>query len=166
MANFLTLPIFQDIILPFILFFTLIFAILQKTKLLGDGKQQIDAIIAFVIAGIVVTFSQQVLWVRQFSVFLAVALLVYFAFMLIWAFAVGSTEGDPFKKFEGMKPFLGAIAFIAVAVAVLIITNTWGKIVTFFTEGEMGANVLMIVVVFGAIAAVFFGGKKEDKKKE
>jgi hypothetical protein len=165
MANFLTLPIFQDIILPFILFFTLFFAILQKTKLLGDGKQQIDAIISFVIAAIVVTFSQQVLWVRQFSVFLAVALLVYFGFMLIWAFAVGSKDGDPFSQFSKMKPFLGAVALIAVVVAVLIITGGWEKVTSFFSNGDSGANVLMIVVIAGAIAAVFFGNSKKEEKK-
>ena len=36
---------FLEIIWPFVLVFTLIFAILQKTQLLGEGKKQIDAMI-------------------------------------------------------------------------------------------------------------------------
>ena len=46
---FFITPIFTDFLLPFALVFTLIFAILQKTKLLGDGKKQVDAIIGLVV---------------------------------------------------------------------------------------------------------------------
>ena len=167
MANILTYPIFKDIILPFILIFTLIFAILEKSKLLGEGKQQINAIIGFVVAGILVTFSTQVEWIQKFSVFLAVALIVYFVFMIIFGFTVGTTKGDVFENYKGMKALLGAIAFIAVAVAVLVITGWWGLVVTFFTQGEAGTNVLMIVIIAVAIIAVLYGkGKGGSDKKD
>ena len=47
--------IFQEFILPFLLVFTIVFAVLEKTKLLGDGKKQLDAIVAFVVGLIFVT---------------------------------------------------------------------------------------------------------------
>jgi len=166
MATFLTNWIFKDLVLPFVLIFTLIFAVLEKSKLLDEGKQQINAIIAFVIAAILVTFSTQVEWIQKFSVFLAVALFVYFVFMLIWGFTFGVTKGDPFEGLKNMKNLLGAIAFIAVVIAVLVITGWWTKVVDFFTSGDKGANIIMIVVIVGAIAAVLWkkGGSSEEKK--
>ena len=39
-----------DILLPFILIFTIVFATLQKTKILGDGKKQFNVIVSLVMA--------------------------------------------------------------------------------------------------------------------
>ena len=41
---------FADVLLPFILIFTVIFAIMQKTEVLGKGKKNFNVAIAFVIA--------------------------------------------------------------------------------------------------------------------
>ena len=54
-----TNPLFVETILPFLLVFTLVFAILEKTKILGDGKRQIDAIVALVIGLIFVAFGYE-----------------------------------------------------------------------------------------------------------
>jgi len=43
-----------DIILPFLLFFTILFAVLQKTKLLGEKAKKFNIIIALVIALLIV----------------------------------------------------------------------------------------------------------------
>ena len=43
-----------DALLPFLLIFTLVFATLQRTGIVGDGKKQFNVIIAFVMAFIVV----------------------------------------------------------------------------------------------------------------
>lgn len=39
-----------DVLLPFILVFTIVFATLQKTKIVGEGKRQFNVIIALVMA--------------------------------------------------------------------------------------------------------------------
>jgi hypothetical protein len=44
-------PFFMDYVLPFVLVFTLVFALLQKTKILGDGKKQIDSLVALIKIG-------------------------------------------------------------------------------------------------------------------
>ena len=41
-------PIFVGTILPFVLVFTIVFAVLQKSKIFGDDKKQIDSIVALV----------------------------------------------------------------------------------------------------------------------
>lgn len=40
----------SDVLLPFILVFTIVYAVMQKTKLLGDGKKQFNVIISLVLA--------------------------------------------------------------------------------------------------------------------
>ena len=159
MVNFLLTGIFQDLILPFILIFVILFAILQKTKLLGDGVQQINAVISFVIAAIFVAFSVQVSWLRDFTVFLAIGLFILFIFLLIYGFVYAGKEG--FTISNELKILLVAIAFIAVVVASLIITKTWSKVSTFFTSSNTGSNVIFIILIAGAIIAVLYGGKKE-----
>lgn len=163
MANFLTYPIFKDIILPFVLLFTLIFAVLEKSKLLGEGKQQINAIIAFVLAAIVIPFYTQISWIRQLVVFLAVALFILFIFMIIYGFIYGDKEGDPLKNEKWVKPTLGAVALIAVVVAVMVITGAWEKLKV---NGELGANIIFVIVIIAGLVAVIAGsgkGKSESK---
>ena len=43
-----------DVMLPFLLIFTLVFAIMQKTKILGEDKKNFNVIIALVMALLVV----------------------------------------------------------------------------------------------------------------
>jgi phosphoglycerol transferase MdoB-like AlkP superfamily enzyme len=40
----------SDVIIPFILVFTIIFAVLQKTKILGEGRKNFNVVIALVMA--------------------------------------------------------------------------------------------------------------------
>ena len=45
----------MDVLLPFILVFTIVFATLQKTKILGEGKKQFNVILSLVMAlGVVI----------------------------------------------------------------------------------------------------------------
>ena len=164
MANFLTLPIFQEIILPFLLIFVLIFAILQKSKLLGDDKTQIDALIGFLIAAILIGFSQAVTYIAKFTVFLSVGLVILFVFLLLYGFAWGTDNGDPLKQSETLKKWIGGIVFVAVIIGALIITETWDKVWNFFTSGGMGQNVLFIILIIAAVVAVVFSGKKGESK--
>src|SRR3990167_3407434 len=43
-----------DALLPFLLIFTILYAMLQKTKILGSGKKNFNVMIAFIIAAMVV----------------------------------------------------------------------------------------------------------------
>ena len=48
MANIFTHVVFAEYILPWVLVFVLIFAILEKSNLLGEGKRQVNAIVGAV----------------------------------------------------------------------------------------------------------------------
>lgn len=43
-----------DAVLPFILIFTILFAVLQKTKIIGEGKRQFNTLVALVLSLMVV----------------------------------------------------------------------------------------------------------------
>ena len=55
-----------DIILPFLLVFTLIFALMEKVKLFGDKKKNVHVIVAFVAAAFVVAQPDIVFLIRGF----------------------------------------------------------------------------------------------------
>ncbi|MCK5149763.1 hypothetical protein KAJ87_02465 [Candidatus Pacearchaeota archaeon] len=149
--------IVQDFILPFLLIFTLVFAILEKTKLLGDGKKQLNAIVAFVIGLIFVTavFPKEV--VGNLMLFLTVALVIMFVIMLLWGFVFGDIK-DGFKPEGWMKIGLGLIIGIATIAAVIWAVGIRGGIIdflfrqswssTFWTNFSFVIIVVLVLVYF------------------
>ena len=155
--------IFIDIILPFLLVFTLVFAVLDKTKLLGEGKRQINAIISFVIGLILISFAYPRDVIIKLVPFLAVSLVILLVFMLLYGFIGASKEGDVLHK--GVKIALWIIAGVAVVIAVLWATGAWDTILDTLLGGKEATkiwlNVLFVAIIGGAIAIVLStGGKK------
>ncbi len=161
--TFLQLPLFQDVILPFLLVFTLLYAILEKSRLLGEDKHQINAITALVIAAILTSFATQIIWIRSFMSFLVVALIILFVFMLIYGFVYAGKEG--FTMGPKLRITLITLAFIAVVFAALIITGNWNRAFGFFTGSTWGANIVFAVIIALAIVVVVVTGKKKHEEK-
>jgi hypothetical protein len=153
-------PFFRDIVLPFVLVFTLTFAILQNTKLLGDGKKQIDAIVALVIGMILIAFPFARNLIVNLMPFLAVALVVLLVFMLIYGFVY---KGD-IALHKGVKIAFMIVAGIALVVVLLYAAGMWEWLYDYFfvREGvsQIWVNVLVIVVIAGAMIGVL---KSKDK---
>ena len=150
--------ILTKFILPFLLVFFIVFAVLQKTKLLGDGKKQLDALVAFVIGLIFVGAVFPKLVVGNLILFMTVSIVIVFVVLILWGFATGSEAKIESK---GMKWLAGIIIFVAVVIAVLWATgfNTdfvnllfrqnWSN--TFWT------SVSFIVVIAIALAVILKG---------
>ncbi len=158
MATILQDPFFVELILPFLLVFVVVFAILQKTKVLGEGKKQIDALVALVIGLIVVSFGYATGIILSLVPFLAVSVVVIFVFLILYGMVF---HGDNFKIEGGLRTGLGILVGIAVVVAVLIASGAWDYIIENWIYGGEGgnsiiANVIFIIVIIGAIAAVVF----------
>jgi len=151
-------PIVIEVLLPFLLVFTVIFAILQKSGILGKGKKQIDAIVSLAIALIFVAVGKSVGIILELIPFLVVSLVIILIFLLL----VGSLfkEGE-FGLPKGVKITIGIIITIALVVAVIYATNAWSFILGLFS-GEGSAivtNLIFGAVIIGAIVAVVFGAK-------
>ncbi len=150
-------PLFLEYILPFILVFTLIFAILQKTQLLGEGKKQIDSLIGLVVALILIAFPFSRDLVVQLMPFLAVSAVILLVFMLLYGFIMGG-KGDIFGEKVWIKWVLVAISALALVTVILMITGWWDVVYSFFFEREASSqiwiNVLLLAVLIGAVIAV------------
>jgi len=157
---------FRELVLPFLLVFTLIFAILDKTKILGEGKRQINAIIAFVVGLIFISFSYAVGITVKLMGFMAIVAVILLVFMLLYAFAAG--EKEEFKMPRGLKIAFGILIGLALIIALLVFTGSFGPIYAAILGGygnEIVVNIIFIIIIIAAIAVVL-GGKGKSESKE
>jgi len=151
--------IFTRFALPFLLVFFIVFAVLEKTKLLGDDKKQLNALLAFVVGLVFVGAVYPTEVVGNLILFLTVALVVVFVILLLWGFVFGSFEKkEGFVPKDWMKWILGIAIGIAVVAAVLWATGAEQKVVDLFFNQDWSntfwINVLFIVAVAVALALV------------
>jgi len=155
---------FMTYLLPFTLIFVLIFAILQKTKLLGDDKKQIDAIIGLVVGLMLIAFPASRDIVVKLMPFLAVFATILLVFMILFGFVSGKKDGDILPK--GWKYTLYAIITIALVIALIVITGYWDIVNEFLfndsTGGQIWVNGLIIIVIVGALIAVLWDKGKSS----
>ena len=151
-----------NFIYPFLLIFVILFAVLEKTKLLGDESKQLNAIISFIVSLIFVGFAWPKIVIGNLILFLSVALIVIFLILLVWGFAAGGAKAMP--KFDGIfRIVLGIIAVLAVIVAVFWATGSLGPTADLlFSQSWSSAlwtNVIFILVIAAVLAAVLKSGK-------
>jgi hypothetical protein len=160
---FLQNDIFTKFLFPFLLVFFIVFAILDRTKLFGEGKKQLNALTAFVMGLIFVTAIYPVLVVNNLILFLTVALVAIFVVLLIWGFIFGDEKGFALDK--KLKWILAIIAGVAFLAAVLWATGWYANVVDFFSNSGLNqtivTNVTFVLVIAIALALVI--GKSQKK---
>jgi uncharacterized BrkB/YihY/UPF0761 family membrane protein len=155
----LSSPFFTDLVLPFVLVFALIFAILDRTKILGEEKRQINAIIAFVIGLLLIAFPFPRSIITNLMPLLAVLAVVMLVFLMLYSFAGGKAEE------KWIRITFGIIVGLTLIIALLILTGFWSVVVNAFTGnsgGSIAANIIFIIVVIAAVALVIVTGKKSS----
>ena len=167
METILSSPLVMAIILPFVLVFVVVFALLQKTKIFGEGKKQIDALVALVIGLVLVSFGKATGMIINLIPFLAVSLIVILVFMILWGSVFHPGE---FEIPKGVRWAFGIIIAIAVIIAVLVVTPGWDYLIGLFgAEAKTGlvTNVILIIAVIAAVIIVVVpGGEKKKSAKE
>ena len=163
-GTILSSPFFVNVVLPFILIFVVVFAILQKTQILGRGKKQIDAIVALVIGLIVISFGFATGVIVSLIPFLAVAIVIILVFMILYGMIYKEGEFDLHK---GVKIAFGIIIAIAVLIAAAIATGAWDYIkYNWFVGGDVSViwtNIIFLVIVVGVIVVVLWPGGRGGK---
>ena len=149
--------ILTQFVYPFLLVFFIVFAALEKLKLLGgDEKRQLNALVSFVIGLIFVGAIFPKLVVANMILFLTVSLVVVFVFLLLWGFVMG--EGIKIDDKSPLKYASAGLIFLAVAVAVLWATGIWDEVYTFLFERtwseEFWTNTIFVLAVVGALGAM------------
>ncbi|HZX45602.1 MAG TPA: hypothetical protein VFF28_08025 [Candidatus Nanoarchaeia archaeon] len=148
-----------DVVLPFLLVFTIVFAILEKTRVFGsehiDGKdypkKNLDAVTAFVIAFFVVASSKLVQIITDVSSYTVILLLMSVLFLMLVGSFMKEGEGG-FLKGNWNYAFM-IIMFIGIAMIFAYALGWWDAMWAFFryrTGGEMAGSIilLLIIVVF------------------
>ncbi|MFH1850627.1 MAG: hypothetical protein ABH879_10710 [archaeon] len=172
-----------DVVLPFLLVFTVVFAVLEKSRVFGteevDGKpwpkKNLNAMTAFVIAFLVVLSSRLVATINQAMANVVILLMVSISFLVL----IGSfyREGeDVFLKEGAWRTTFMILMALAVALIFLWaipasngqpwlewfwtnwLTARWGT-------GWLGSIILVIVVII-FMAFIVKGPSKPKAKKE
>ncbi len=156
-STILQSEILTRFILPFLLVFFIVFAILEKTKLFGEGKKQLNALISFVIGLIFVSVLSPVLIINNLILFLTIAIVAIFVILLLWGFIFGDIK-EGFKPEPWMKIGLAVIVGIGFIVAIVFATGFYDRIKEFlFGQSWSNAfwtNFAFILVIAIALALI------------
>lgn len=163
--------VFSRFVLPFLLIFFIVFGILEKTKIFGTEKKQLNAFIAFVVGLIVVGAASPTLAISHMILFLTVAIVVLFVALVLWGFVAGE-KGLEFEKApRALKWFIGIVIVVAVIIALFWAIGTessfFGGIFGFLFESSWSkgfwTNLSFIVVIIIALVLVLRKTKGEGK---
>ena len=161
-TTILSHPFFVEQILPFLLVFTLVFAILDKTKILGDGKRQINAIVGLVIGLMVIAFPTTRELIVNLMPLLAVLAVIFLIFIMLYAFV---SQDKEFQMPRGLKITFGIIIALALAIGLLVLTDSLDFLLRGIGTGDgstIAINVFFVLIIVGAIIAVLYGGKSSS----
>ena len=170
-----------DVVLPFILVFTIVFAILDKTRVLGTDdisgkkypKKNLNSMIAFVTAFFVVASSKLVEIITSVSANVVILLLSSVLFMLLVGSFYQQTEEGFFIKEGFTRNALTIIMFLGLVMIFLnaIKTNdkTWLDVVIDFFgnfwESPAVASVVLLLVMIGFLYFITKEPGKPAKKE-
>ncbi len=164
MATILQSDVAVRFIYPFLLIFFVLFAILEKTKLLGEGQKSINAWVAGIIALIFVAAVTPKLIVGNLILYLSVALILVFVVLLLWGFVSGSEmksgifgEGKWLKWVVGVILVLGAFVVVSTS-AGIDVGGFFGKLFSSSWSEAFWTNLLFVVLIVVALAVAIKGG--------
>lgn len=166
-----------DVVLPFLLVFTMVFAILEKTMILGkEGdkpKRNLNSMVSFVIALLVVASNKIVTALQIALPNIVLLMIISISFlMLIGTFA--TTKEFDFKA--GHPGYYGAfVAFMLIGVILIFlyaikldsgqswleyaydyVMNSWG--------GSIVSSIILLAVIVAAILFITWNKKGDGEK--
>jgi len=154
MTNVLQAEILTSFVYPFVLVFAIIYAILEKSKILGEDKHQINALVSLVVGLIFVGAAFPKLVVGNLILFMSVAAVSLFVIMLLWGF-VFSTKDQGLSMSKGVKRIVGVITAIAFIVAMFWATGSTSVFYNFLFNQTWSAslwtNLIIVVLVVLAV---------------
>jgi hypothetical protein len=141
-----------DVLMPMILIFTIVFAILKKTKILG-GIKGIDAIIALAISFFTISNPEISAFFMPLFSNVALGIIILISVMLM----VGLFMGE--KKIKGYY-WLGWLG--AIAIFFWILSRAFTFYGFFYSPEWLGENLIWIIPIILLIVA--FGAIMSEKK--
>lgn len=141
-----------DVILPFVLVFTLSYGILDKTRVLGDNKN-LNSVVSFVFGLIMIAFirSNQVFGIIiTFTMLFIIGVIVFFVIVKFL-----HKEWEP----KGWPLALGFLFIIIILIGIFVEKINWDKIL------KVLGPIIPVLVLFGLISFVLWFVLKNPAKK-
>lgn len=172
-----------EVVLPFLFIFTIVYAILDKTRVLGTEKtaggveypkRNINSVVAFAIAFFVVASTRLVAIVNEAMANIVILLLLIFSFLLL----IGSffKEGEPVFLQGTWRTLFMIIMFIGIALVFLNAVKTesgrswlsigWAYVVRYWSGQVVGSIVFLLVIIGVLVWITKGGGPEKPKTKE
>lgn len=153
---------FFDFLLPFLLFFAVIYAILAKSKIFeseaGKERRDINSVIAFVIAMIATTTSWVLLALNQFLPWVGFISIVLLGFLILGSMLYG---GDVTKIFEDKMLRNLAIGLIGFVVfIVMYFALGWQAFFNIFGLSQADYAIVIIGIILIIVLVSIFKTKK------
>ena len=127
MATVLDVGLLQsfDVIFPALLVFALVFALLQKTKVLG-GSVGVNSIIAIVMA-FMVLLSQAAIDIIKFMMPWFTIAIIFIVLLILLFQTFGATEKDIFAIVKGEKAITWGILGVALVIMIAAFASVLGQ---------------------------------------
>ena len=167
-----------DVVLPFLLVFTIVFALFERTKVLGiekiEGKEytkkNLNSAAAFVIAFLVVASSELVGIITEVSSKFVVLLFLIVLFLLLVGSFFKEESYGVFLEKGGWRSTFMVIVFVGLAFIFLDALDLLGNIFDFLKgtdRGEIVGSVLLLGLIIFFIVYVTngYGSQNEPAKK-
>ena len=145
-----------DVFLPFLLVFAIVFAVLEKTKVLGE-KSNINVVVSFVIGLLLVAQSAVVEIINSFLPRVSLIIVVFLAFLLVISMIAG-------KEFHGLTSWgLGIAIIVAMILLVVALNPTWPE---FLTSADRDSILQIALPLMGAFVVIWLITGKPKNKEE
>jgi hypothetical protein len=158
--------LFTEFLYPFLLMFFIVFAILEKTSILGKEKKSINAVVSLVIGLIFVGAVFPKFMAENMILFLTVGMMVIFVALMLWGFITGEGEkGFTFQKDNKtvINKFLFYIILIAIVSGIIWasglgsgfvtgLNSVFGFLFNSSWSGSFWGNLLFVLVIAVVIA--------------
>lgn len=165
-----------DVVLPLLLIFSMVFAILEKTRIFGVEKmgdkevtrKNINAMIAFVSAFFVVASAQLVATIHKLVADVALLMVTFVMFMIL----VGIFHKDESLFFDDKSPWKSKFMWIAFISIILIFFNALGWLMPayYYLAGNwnstFAATIILFIVMLIMIGYIARGPAKAEKSEE
>ena len=158
MIGFLAKIGVYDVILPFLLIFTIVFAILEKTKILGlenvDGKQitkkNLNSMVALVVSFLVIASTKLVAVINEVMANVVLLLILAICFLMLVGVFLGDQEFT-LKEYPTWMKFFMISMFIGIIIIFLNALDWLQYIFALFVywDAEWAAGIIFVIIILG-----------------
>jgi small-conductance mechanosensitive channel len=163
---------FYSVILPFILVYAVVFAILEKSGIFktsdDSNKKQtknVNSIIAFVFGLFAVAATQTVMWMQSFITIMITFVIFILMVLILLGFIFGEDYMKLLKDDNGLKKGIsytiaGIVLLIAVIV-LMILTGAWDWFLDWLDDdlGGVGDTIVTVLIIAGILGVMYWVSK-------